>query len=535
MRKKILPLIALAGSLVFSKVHADNSLEAIVQNTNPIVKLFEEEKETPKIDSNYGFNINESYCYFNKYNQMLGGDFPYTSLTNNERTQVETRWKEIINNSSYEDLINNSTNFSENQKLAFLASTSAELNKIYDSSYQGKIITQDRFLEAIRNYIQNKETSPIGVCRHIASYIEQFANDINIRTASVTGATKNEGHVFNLSKLNEGLAIIDYSKILKTNTKNVEDVLRMRQNMWNTINFQNLFFEGPQFQYRLINKDGRNFLDFIDYDETTRTIKNSLVSKTENENSKYYKTNFGNSFQKVGRIYGDNLSAFNYLDLVQIGNSKNWKDKCSESSLNSSFTLGKEFFGISGELLNKIKLNNFNIASRINGNIEAWHENTFKGTNIFSDTSEELGISGEFQIKDSQIKPYLIGQLMLAPGDIGTYTFIPTPNELRAGIDFNYKTPKIDFSLEPYFVRRIWENEFGANLKIKPHPKVGLNLEGYLTKSTYDFCPDKAGIKARIDFPIGKINAQLEYKLDQTNYDGQIDKTDSLILSGSSR
>jgi len=165
---------------------------------------------------------------------------------------------------SYRSLVESLKNSSENQKLLLLAIIS---NSLYAGSYDSallvngtKVASQEDFFDKLQDFLATNNPNSLGVCRHFASHIEQLANDVGLRAAAVTGTTMGGGHAYNVLKTENGTAIIDGGHILIADTKNIEKILEAYQKDANSIAFQHLFFEDSKFKYRLITKDGRNFL-----------------------------------------------------------------------------------------------------------------------------------------------------------------------------------------------------------------------------------------------------------------------------------
>jgi len=454
---------------------------------------------------------------------------------------------DIPDDSSYQDLITRATSLSEHDKL-ILASEISTLLALYSydtNLEQNEVISQDNFFYNLQNSL------PVGVCRHIATHIERFLNDIGIKSAAVSGISGNGiGHVYDISKIENGTAIIDYNRILITNTKNIEKTLQAYQKDLGITTFRHLFFEDAEFEYRLITNDGRNFLDFIEYDESSNPLKNSLIQNfkpqsdlTMTLNLEDYLTSLGINYKglflKAGQIIGNNSSPMKGTCIIQGG----FKRKFSIPNIininpDLSFILGGIFqdrqfndnriSGVNGNLIiSTNKQKGFNLTSRIAGNISGTKDST-----LFSDYIFGGGISYNIPIKNANIEPYAVSQFSFLPKDIGTYKFIPKPTELVTGIALDSQFNNSNFSIEPYYIKRKWEQGFGGKAKLGIK-SVGINAEGQITKSNYAFCPHKYNFSIGPYLKLGNLEVKANYQREGTNYDGKKDYQASLNINGS--
>jgi len=272
----------------------------------------------------------ESYTYFDRKEEFLLRTSNSPKINNFEKNQIESILSNIKNKniSSYSEFINQIENFSENQKLVLLSSIGGLSNELYEKSNK-KVDSQEDFFSKLQTYLNKGEKNGLGVCRHISSNLEQLANDARIRTSAVSGASSGNGHVYTIMKGKNGTAVIDYGTIFLTDTKNIEKTLDAYQKDKGTTVFDHTFFENNKFKYRLITKEGKNFLDFIDYDETSDSLKNLLLHDTEEIKNKiiFENGNYSNSaelnilgfFMKTGKIKGNSSSPLKSLKLFQGG------------------------------------------------------------------------------------------------------------------------------------------------------------------------------------------------------------------------
>ncbi|MEJ2268095.1 MAG: hypothetical protein P8X70_03395, partial [Nanoarchaeota archaeon] len=247
-------------------------------------------------------------------------------------------------------------------------------------------------------------------------------------------------------------------------------------------------------------------------------------------------------FVKKEEIRGDSSSAMKKMELSQIGYKRNFLI-LDTINLNPSLNLvfgnysskdiendaDNNLQGVIGDL--SISTNNkkgLNLASRIAGNI-SWT----KDSALFHDFLIEAGVSYKSQIKELSIEPYLIGQLVLFPGDLDIYEFVPMLNEIRAGVNLDLKiSDNTNLSIEPYALRKIWEYEFGGDIELE-NENFGINAGGYGTISNYDFCPDKYGLDIEAHLKLKGFLFGITYELERTDYDGEIENQHSFNIQGS--
>lgn len=520
--------------------------------------IAEEPKQPPKIEIivNSKLRINQepiqfldSWAYFDpSYNQLSTGlGIP---ITPEDTTIVENVLIDVKQNNitSYSGLINSAQSLSEIQKLVLFSAIGGGLVLgSYDHSYpDNSVFPPDTFFLGWQNYLQTGNPNLLGVCRHLACHIERLADDLGMTAGVVTGTHSGFGHAYTPIKLENGTAIVDYNSILIVPTKNIEKVLDIYQKNVNSIAFRHLFFDETQFKYRLITKDGRNFLDFTGYDESSKTLKNSLIrdisqpaNVTITSNVDDYETsvemNIFGFFGKCGEIRGDSFSPLAKMQLAQIGYKNNFllsdflniAPSLSFTSGTTDSEIGKNSWGIDGSLM--IGTNNkegINFNSRIAGN--RFHG---KNTVLFQDYLAEAGVSYKIPVINGlNIEPYVLSQLVLFPTDIGPYILNPVFNEFGVGAIFDIKTPNdLNISIEPYYLWKMWENKFGTNAKIG-NKNIGLDLEGSLTRSSYEFCPHKYDIDAGLYAAFENFLINFKYSDRITDYDGEIGHNHSFSL-----
>ncbi len=522
-------------------------------------------EKTDNIDNNSeevtNYSISENAFYNHSSRIFRNSNIP--ELTAEEITKMENLISNISSGDihSYQGFLDSYTNLSENQRIVLLSAIGNLLYQHnYDSELTGSVFSQDEFFDIMQPSL-NDEENGIGVCRHISSHLEQLANDSGIRASEVSGIGRGGGgHAFVVMKTKEGSAVVDSYRILTAETKNIEKILEAYQKDNGTTAFDHLFFEDTVFKYRLITKEAKDFLDFVGYDESSKTLKDYFVSKdkvsspdlkvvlNQDTSSNSLELNCLGFFVKEGKIFGEKSSPLEEMHLMQTGFRRDFSVLGINIYPDLSFIYGniiqdKEFYykrliGANGNLV--IKTNNekgFNIGLRIGGN-GFTKPNSGSYLYVFFDTTVEGALSCKIPLgKQITINPYLISKANLFPKDVGVYAYLPMLSELGGGIPFNAELKETKISLEPNYSWGMWENRFGVNAEIK-NKNFGLKAEGYITKSNYDFCPDKFGLNIETEFSLknsqvkrNDLTLKLLYGLEGTNYDGEIDKENKLGVS----
>jgi hypothetical protein len=456
-------------------------------------------------------------------------------LTTLEQTQIDEIMRDIYPHNNkvnlYPNLSELSKDFSENQKIVLLSTIS---NFLYNGYY----------------------SEPDYICANISSDIEQLAEKMGIRTATVTGKRKGQGHAYNILKTENGTTIVDgyESVIVTTNTKNIEKALEAYQKSVDTVAFQHLFFEDNKFKYILITKDGKNFLDFIEYDSSSKPSLEMLINpqyskpdfKINLKGGNYFdsiKLNALGFFAKTGMILGDSSSAMKDMTLFQAGYRGDFLIpevailRSDVSAVYGSFfkysSISTDIGSAMGDFIiftNQEKGLNFDL--RVAGNVSS--ELPLVGMPIlFHDFLAELGISYKIPLKKLTITPYAIAQSNFFPDDLINYIFVPTFKELQIGTILDIPiSPNANISINPNYFYRTYEQEFGANVKLNTG-NIKSDIWGYVTKSNYEFCPDKGGFNVGVSVPINKnFDINLNCKDDMVNYDGEIDNKFSFSVQG---
>ena len=544
------------ASLVLYGMSLFNPLNAITEEIKPELELIVNyETETSQSPIDYSTSINAYFPTWNLEGTPTGGSlWSNSSLTNDEEIQIETLMSDIQNNNitSYQEFLEASQNLSENQQLVLASAIGNLLNRFnYDINLIfNEVKSQEDFFSQLQDSLINDEDNSIGTCGHFATHLERFLNDVGVRAAAVTGISDNGvGHAYDIAKIENGTAIVDSYNILTTDTKNIEKTLQAYQKYTGVATLQHLFFEDAEFEYRLITQEGKHLLDFVEYDESSVPLKNSLINSPESQCKVTVTLNLEDSltsfeqnligfFVKVGEIRGDNSSPLEKINLSQIGFKRNFSildlmnintdlSLISGGFIQDAEIANNTLFGAKGNLI--INTNNeegLNFTSRIAGN---YIQNKYP---LFHDFILGAGTSYTTSIDNLSIKPYLVSQFSFFPNNLGNYQFRPRLTELTSGISLNSNSNDANFSIAPYYLWRIWEQGFGGQINLGTEG-VGVNAGGQITFSTYDFCPDKYNLRVGAHLNLGNLEVRANLQTEATNYDGEKETQESFNIQGS--
>jgi len=564
-RSKLLNLgknILIGGMALAAFLYGGNEARAGDYFSEPEQKL---EQRVSERELNRKKDINVIFNYYTENEQKPAnyltsqttvyqstGNLRYTpnilNINNNEISGVENIIKDIKNRNinSYSDFIGRDKNLSEPQKLLLLSAIGNLSGRLYERS-KDKVNSQDDLFFKWQDYLVSGIVNPIGECDHIHSGIEGLANDIGIKAAAVSGAARGEGHIYTIAKTKEGSAIIDYGELFITDTKNIERFLEACQKDRGMTKVKHDFFENAEFKYRFITDDGRNLLDFLGYDETSEPLKNLLIYDVEKNarinlifeqgnNFDSSELNFLGFFAKAGEIKGAQSSPLKNIKLFQGG----YKRKTNfEITNNFKLSLDGNLSFLSGKINQDLKIESNRLTGlignwivNVTGEKEKFNFSVRSGKTsisigkqvIFYDSTIGTGISYKFTNEIIDIEPYALIQYPSFKKDLGTEKSERRLNDFGGGILFNIlPSNNVNISVEPYYTGRIWEDEFGANAKIKSKT-FGLNAGGYITNSKYDFCPDKTGVSIGLHKDFGRWRVSAGYERQDSDYDGEIEK-----------
>jgi len=485
-------------------------------------------------------------------------------LSSAEEEQVENIVKDVKNENidSYSDLTNISGNLLENQKLVLGAIYGGQLGA-YHYDYENMntanypVVPQNTFFNLTQNSLQTGEKTPMGVCRHLHTNVEQFLNDSGIPSAAVTVDVNSDGdrggHVVDISKLSYGTAIIDYGTIMLWKTKNIEKILRAYQKEEGFTRLEHLFFEDSRFKYRIITLDGREYITWAGYNTTSEPLKKSLEYNVDSEPyikatvnkgdySKSGEINCFGLFFKNGEIKGYPSSPLEKMDLYQYGFKRRmlFPDIFPNSFFhNAAFDV--EFSWIKGKMYQdggEEEIDGSTTKFLFATNNEKGFNFSFKSNQhsmgvgrqiLFSDSGLGFGTSYKFVTNNFDIKPYMVVQGNYFQDDLGTWKDNKLMlGEISGGTVFGIKLPKsTTFSIDPYFLKRMWEKEYGIDAKLG-NEYIGISGKAYRTNSTYKFCPDKRGYEAGAYLDFKYVEAGVDYKKETIDHDGETENQDSV-------
>jgi hypothetical protein len=597
--KKLIPLV-MAGSLLLphslngaEKQESINKIFSTQQALDVYRKKLQEKRITEKKKENpsnseikvrfkqesplekapyskYILGVSGVYCseFFgldNKLNSIIKSPSLLTSKETNEINNIiqKIRHKNI---SSYYQLFQETANFSEIQKLVLATDFTSALAYYGYSSLNWKgTRTRDEIFSAIRDAFSGKDTD-FGVCAQIAGVAEKYLNDNKIRSATV-GVT---GHAINISRIQNGTAIINYEDLFLSDSKNIEKALLNYQKDSGNLTLEYRLFENGKFKYKFLSEDGKRTLNFIGYDGSLKSFKENLLGSVSKEKGfkiqgdfetyiNSLKLGYNGFFIKAGEITGDKNSPLEKIDLIQVGFKNNFISHAFKYindlvlGLDASLILGKmnkdrkdlldEMVGNTNRKKNDslegmiLKLDlatrnkkGFNSTLGVHSNLLLTTQKTpisgwpHQETELTYDLALNAGASYKFVTSVIDIEPYSMIKLSYRPQLNSGYDTDSRPEEVSAGINFNIKSSDKDhMTIDPYFIQRPWEREYGINLALKKD-FFKLILSGYKTTSTYKpFCPDKIGGKATLAVKYENIEEETGFEIEQTNYNREKD------------
>lgn len=534
-------------------------------NSQEVIESSLEEKVASDLNFKLGFNIenrNEreplDHLYSSNYFSQLFGEFycDFAEITDAEKNQIQYVLRNIKkgNIDSYNDLLNSSQFFSENQKLSLLSAISNLLkNAGYDVDYDGGNLSQDEFFEALQNYLVSRDETPLGACRDIATLTELLGEDLGINMESVSGmASDMGGHMWNIADLDGRTAIIDYQDLFIVDTENIRMALRAYQKYKGIVAFEHSFFDKGEFQYRFLTEEGKNYLEAIGYNGSSEVLKNSLIQRDNFESSglemnfnlKNYlvsgELNCFGPFINFGQLRGFNDSSLQRLNFIQTGFRKSLAEKYLNWDIDLSLITGnliqdkeldeEDIFGVNSNIVLSTKFEKgFNLSSRINGYFLA-----LTPYNEDSIISIEFGFGGgaSYRIpfnKKFSAEIYGAAEFGLFPEETRDYKLKPRLADLQTGISFKLDKLNYNSFLDLYFLQEFDKIfGFGGDLKINKS-SFGCGIEAEIKKSNYEFCPDVSwDVNVNLEMILKDVSLGIEYNLKGENYDGEKDTESSI-------
>ncbi len=467
------------------------------------------------------------------------------------------------NITSYQEFIDASENLSEDQKFVLASAIAYSLNLFnYDMNLiDSELLSQEDFFSKLQDSLSTGEDNPLGVCKHIATHTEKTLNDLEIRSSAVSGLDSNGGHAYVVSKTENGSAVVNACYILTINTNNIEKTLQAYQKFNGVATFQHLFFEDDEFQYRLITKDAENFLNFIEYDESSEPLRSSLIDDAEPQpritltaNLEDYLTsveaNMVGLFIKMGRIQGNISSPLQNMNLAQVGFKRNFSigDSLRLIGFNRDFPIldririnpdlslilgnieqdtqleNNAFSGVNGNLIISTNFERgLNLTSRVGG-VNSTYENP-----TIHDFILGGGVSYTLPIENINIQSYIVSQFSSFVKSLATWTFMPRFSELTTGITLDSNSDNSNFSIDSYYLWRIWEQGFGGEARWEAEG-TGIDVSGQITFSGNDFNPDKYSFSIGTHLNLGTLQLEADWQSEGTNYDGERETQNSINL-----
>jgi len=385
-------------------------------------------------------------------------------------------------------------------------------------------------------------------CRHISKDIEKLSEKVGLESSVVSGVNQEKiNHSFVLLKTENGLSLLDQKYLLETDSKNVEKVLEAYQKEQGIIPFRHSFWENGNLKYSFLTKDGKRFLDFLEYDHSVNSSLENLIHPKYSQKELALDLEAGNYtnsakisnpfFLKLGVVKGEKNSALDNSLAFQFGFRKKFlfRDLFGiDLDLNSFYNensysedVGKIYGGIFNSSI-------FTDRQGINLNLRGKITKFFGGENFeaFHDYSIEPGISYKINTEKSSITPYLISRFEMVPVKLTEHKGNLILDELLSGINFSSKIKNLDFLTNLYSSYKPYEKGVGANLNLK-YKDINLNLAGSFSKSDYIFCPDKSNFSVGISTKFGdNLEIGSNYKTNSTNYKGEKDNQSSFSLNG---
>ena len=496
------------------------------------IRVNQETEERPK-----GATYETTYAAFIPGMEILERGQNIPNLSSAEETEVRNILMDIKNSNinSYQELVQRANTLSEDQNLVLLTAIGGLLHDFGYTRSDTSLLSQNTFFNRMQNSMITLNYNSIGDCGNIHSNVERLANDLGIQAAAVTGSSASgDGHVYSILRTENSCAVIDYSQILMIDSNNVENALEAYQKHNGTTAFDHWFFEDGEFKYRLITEDGRNFLDFVEYDGSLEPLRSMLVTSfdesadsiitiNQGDYSNSYEFNHQGFFVKAGNITGSDSSPMENTDLVQFGYKRRISDKYMDLAVNTSLVYGEIDQDAEREIVRGFNLEAIYSALCYGGSKITYRTslNKFKTDDDELYTDYMLGIGASYKL--DYITPYAAIQIAHFPEAVDDYEPGIYFNELAVGTLLGKK----GISIEPYYALRKWEQEFGANAKLG-NKHFGLSAGIYTTESDYELAPDREGISAGLYINKKNVGVNILYKREEIDYGGDPEETESV-------
>ncbi len=254
----------------------------------------------------------------------------FTIDQDNGRNRMNTEADEVFNKvadgtiNSYDKLLEEVSGYPEGQKMKFLGALGDVLGEkgySFDSLYD-PVVSQEKFFYGIER-MTSGENVDMGVCIQLNSYISNLAEDLGLNSAVLSSVDETgTAHALTIVETDKSITLLDYGNRMVINTENLEDAFRAYSDHTGRTSLEHLFFEDGDFKYRMITREGKEYLDLIGHDPTTRTLENMLVSKdtvTESSDDEGYINTIRLASDGLFAQFGDSRIQNMEGDLIRFG------------------------------------------------------------------------------------------------------------------------------------------------------------------------------------------------------------------------
>lgn len=239
-----------------NQVRSTNGLITYCINTNqnPSELIEKRDKLLEQIKELTGITDSKFWLYLDKNATTLWEDSKtFWSLLNTYLSYWIKEWKNELtknvvsvlknSNTPFEDIKNNFSNSTEDEKIEIAKMFASLLNENYDFSLTEWIkpwdVSDIDMAQALKTYLNTGEKMPAGVCRHIHSATAQLLQDLGLE-AWLISTNSYGAHAITLWKKKDGsYFLIDYGNIYEW--KNVKELqakymaLHGSMDLWETI------------------------------------------------------------------------------------------------------------------------------------------------------------------------------------------------------------------------------------------------------------------------------------------------------------
>jgi len=421
-----------------------------------------------------------------------------------------------------------------------------KLDKTMKFSEREKILA----LHYLQEELQKEYKKEKYDCSNISLDIEEIGKEIGVESyVNVGGINGKENHAFNIINAEKGLWITDAGgRLIFSESKNLEKILGEYYKQKKAISFQNKIYKDGEKIYSLINKDGKHFTEFIEYDTTNKTIQENLTNPQKLEEQDTINLFFGNY---VNRIKIKNLFSLNTGLIKGCGNSSLEDMGIIQLRYDNKFSFRDSLIlNLKGDISGIIGLTKEENQIAIGKGIEAslftnreglnlgiryapFDVQNFRGTNFFYFHPFEAGASFKIKKENLEIIPYLI--------TTSNYQTINLSKEkekgfeltnIMGGVNLSSKVKDWEILGDINYIYRNYENEIDVELKLKKGD-ITFSTTGYISKSNFVLCPDKTGISAKSSMRLGRFNLNVGGEFNSENYQGEKETNYKLFFGGS--